>query len=82
MDFPKKHNAETTTDGASFLAQAKSRHADLFQAFLLKSEDFPTLEEYSAALEKEAWQVTEAIAKASWKNGIARGQARQKREKA
>lgn len=83
MDFPKRRDTATTTgDGKGFLAQAKAQLHEVFSAVLQKSDDFPTLDEYTDALEKEAWSVTEAIAKASWKNGIARGQGRQKGVKA
>jgi hypothetical protein len=78
MDFPNKNGAQHAGNGESFLTQAKGEHAEVFSAFLAKPEEYPTLAEYMAKLEAAAWKVTERIAKASWKNGIARGQARAK----
>ena len=69
---------EQASEGKSFLTEAKARHRKVFTAFLKREEEWPSLEEYSNALEVEAWKVTEEIAKQSWRNGIARGQARQK----
>ncbi|HZP01186.1 MAG TPA: hypothetical protein VFD30_12910 [Terriglobia bacterium] len=76
MEFPKKLTPDQPATGTSFLAEAKAGHANLFRTFLLKAEDYPSVEEYTDALEAEAWTMTEAIAKQSWKNGVARGQAR------
>jgi hypothetical protein len=79
MDFPSKKNGQTKkpeSDGQKFLTNAKERHAEIFQSFLAKADEFPSVDEYTDAIEKESWKFTELLTKESWRNGLARGQAR------
>ncbi len=79
MEFPRKHEQqERAGKGESFLATAKKRFSDIFTQFLDKAETFTSIETYTDALEKEAWQFCEQLAKQSWHNGVDRGQERRR----
>lgn len=79
MDFPgsKPTAARPQTEGSKFLTQAREQHAQMFGTFLAKVDEYKSVEEYLDTIEKASWAMLEAAAKASWKNGIARGQGRQ-----
>lgn len=75
MDFPRRREqTERAAKGESFLATAKKRFSDIFTQFLDQSETYSSIETYTDALEKEAWQFCEQLAKQSWHNGVGRGQ--------
>ena len=63
-------------DGQKFLTQAKARHAELFRAMLQRCDQYSSVETYTEAIESASWKLTELLTKESWRNGIARGQAR------
>ena len=80
MEFQgrKQANAEAPK-GKSFLAAAKHKHQALFRDYVGLQAEFADLQEYSDALQVDAWKLTEEIAKQSWRNGVAQGQRRARR---
>lgn len=80
MDFPSKSKQQRPqrADGASFLKNAKAEHEALFVSHIGKADEFVSVDEYTDALQAAAWKLTEQIAKKSWKNGVARGEARRR----
>ena len=79
MEFPGKKSSRPERPAADkeagFLTKAKEQHTALFADYIARAEEYE-FEEFMAALQTDTWCLTEALAKASWKNGIARGQAR------
>ena len=77
MEWPNKNQGgeadERPARGAEFLTNAKREHQELFATFIGKAEDYVSVDEYTDGLESAAWKLTEAIAKASYKNGVSRG---------
>jgi predicted nucleic acid-binding Zn-ribbon protein len=80
MEFQgrKEANAELPK-GKSFLASAKHKHQALFRDYVGLQREFADLQEYTDALQADAWKLSEQIAKQSWKNGVAQGQKRARR---
>ena len=64
----------------SFLRQAQQKHQQLFRSYVRLQGEFRDLEDYTTALQADAWKLTEQVAKQSWRNGIARGQYRAQEE--
>lgn len=84
VDFPKrgtkKESKATEKKSRNFLADAKAEHAELFQHYVSNAGDCDDIEQYTEALQADAWKLTERIAKQSWRNGIARGQSKARKE--
>lgn len=80
MEFEgrKEANADLPK-GKSFLAAAKSKHQDLFRDYIGLQGEFADLQEYTDAVQADAWKLTEEIAKASWRNGVVQGERRRAR---
>lgn len=80
MEFQgrKDSNAELPK-GKSFLASAKRQHQGLFRDYVGLQREFADLQEYTDALQADAWKLTEEIAKQSWKNGVVQGEKRARR---
>ena len=80
MDFPNRRGSghRPASEGAKFLGQAKEEHAAIFHTLLEKADTFSSVETYTDAIEAASWKLTEALAKESWRNGVARGQTRQR----
>jgi beta-phosphoglucomutase-like phosphatase (HAD superfamily) len=76
--FPKKKKETAADAGKQFLTDAKAQHGELFAAFAENVETYDSVEEFLSALESQSWELLELICKASYRNGIARGQRRQK----
>ena len=78
MDFPgkEKQQGDQPANGATFLKNAKEEHQALFVGHVAKADEFASVNDYTDALEAAAWKLTEKFAKKSWKNGVARGEAR------
>ncbi len=76
FSFNRQETAKPETEGQKFLTQAKARHAEVFREMLQRCEEYPSVEAYTEAIEQASWKLTEVLTKESWRNGIARGQAR------
>jgi hypothetical protein len=77
MEFQgrKEANAEVPK-GKSFLASAKHKHQSLFREYVGLQREFADLQEYTDALQTDAWELAEQIAKQSWRNGVVQGERR------
>mgnify|MGYP006969355711 FL=1 len=62
--------------GKSFLASAKHEHQGIFRDYVELQAEFADLQEYTDALQADAWKLTERIAKESWRNGVVQGERR------
>lgn len=74
----KTENQERNSSGNRFLTEARKEFGELFSQFVEGSEDFSSVEEYTEALEGQAWEMTESIAKASYRNGLSKGYGQRK----
>ena len=61
---------------AERLADAKHDHQALFVNFLNQAEEYEDFGQFVGDLESAAWKFTEQVAKASWKNGVIKGEQR------
>lgn len=76
MLFRKRQAKQANAaDGKSFLAKAREDHAAIFADIIEREEEFEQLSDFIDHLEAAAWQLCEAMAKQSYKNGIARGRS-------
>jgi beta-phosphoglucomutase-like phosphatase (HAD superfamily) len=77
FEFKTKKEAvkEDKPSGKSFLTEAKRQHQELFDTFADQADEYDGVEEYTDALQAQAWELTELIAKSSYKNGVARGRS-------
>jgi hypothetical protein len=71
----KKKPTQAAEDGKTFLRQARDEHAALFARFVANADEYDTVEEYTDAIESQAWEITEAVVKQSYMNGIRKGRA-------
>ena len=84
FDFPTKSKPENKTaadNGKQFLAQAKEKHQELFESFAENKDEYDDFEDFLGALESQTWELLELVCKASYRNGIKRGQRRQKSDR-
>jgi hypothetical protein len=81
MEFPIRRvkSERSASEGAQFLRRAKSEHEALIGKLLEKADTFSSVETYTDAIGQALWSFAESLAKESWRNGIARGQARRQR---
>ena len=80
----RREQTKTTTDGKTFLSEARQEFAALFQGYVEREDEedqFDSLAEFADALEAEAWKLCEEIVKRSYRNGVTRGQRRQKSDR-
>ncbi len=71
-----KQNADKGNGRPTFLADVRRQHDELFASFVANHEEYDSVEDYTDALESQSWEMVEAIAKLSYRNGIARGRER------
>ena len=77
----RREQTKTTTDGKAFLTEARDQFAELFGGYVDMEDEFDGLAEFTEALEAEAWKLCEEIVKRSYRNGVTRGQRRQKSDR-
>ena len=56
-------------DGKTFLELAKDEYEELFATFVANADQYASVEQYSEALEAQAWELTEPLIKKSFYNG-------------
>jgi hypothetical protein len=81
MEFTTRPAAKqkSASDGAEFLSRAKKEHESMMAELLAKADSYSSVETYTDAIELASWDFASAMAKTSWRNGVARGQARHNR---
>ena len=68
-----KQNADKGNGRSTFLADVRKEHDQLFASFVDRGDEYVSVEDYTDALASKSWEMVEAIAKLSYRNGIARG---------
>ena len=68
-----KQNVDKGNGRSTFLADVRRQHDELFSSFVANHEEYASVEDYTDALASQSWEMVEAIAKLSYRNGIARG---------
>ena len=71
----KTNTKEAKPDGQTFLSQAREQFRNLFDNYAENAVAFDSVEEYTAALEDQAWEIVEPALKASYANGVKRGRS-------
>ena len=79
--FKNKARKDTAKkqDGKKFLADAKDQHAELFLGYAERGEeDYDDVASLMSDVQNDAWELTEALLKKSYYNGLQSGARRSK----